>query len=401
MDPTVLVVDDRARPRRLLAEELADAGFHVLEADGGKAGWERFRRDAPDLVITDLVMPDMDGIDLLGRIRRDSRVPVIVFTAHASVETAVAALKAGAQEFVAAAEDGLDVLVAMARGCTREARARGGVDLDTLLAGDSAAMQRVRERLRALAPLDEPVLVTGERGTGRDCVASLLHELRGGGAFRKITAADSPKTALPFRGTVYLDEADAFAPEALAAWMERLAVRPGPRFVASAGPTLQGRLARGVAAASFDARLLRFEVTLPPLRERPEDVPRVARTLLARFGAELGRSDLSFEPRALRRLRGESWPGNVAELAGIVEKLAAFTTARVIQRPEVDAVLAEFRLSLASLRDQGAAEERARLVQVLQETRGNVTRAAERLGRSRAAVYRLVERHGVPLRREH
>ncbi len=410
---TVLVVDDRAPLRRALAAELSDSGFEVVEAGDGREGWERFRRAGPDLVITDLVMPGVGGLELVDRIREHSSVPVIVFSAQASVESAVAALKRGANEFVSAADavgsaagSAVADLVALARRCAAPPVRTDAARIAQELVGETVAIERCRERLAALAPLDEPVLLTGEPGTGRRTAARLLHACapERGGAFVDIGPDERGTARSPVRGTVHLRDFDRFEPEALARWSEAL-LRPTsprdprPRIVASAAPALRGRIERGDFDTRIGQALLRFEVRLPPLRERPEDVPRMARALLERVGRELGRPGLAFAPRALDRLRERAWPGNAAELAGIVEKLAAFATARVIQPEEVDAVLDEFGLSIETLRDRAAEEERSALVAALRETGGNVTRTAERLGRSRAAVYRLVAKHGLPLAR--
>ena len=406
VNPTVLLVDDRETPRRLLAGELAEAGYQVLEAEGGFDAWSRFRDEPPDLVITDWVMPRGDGLELVGRIRAHSAVPVIVFTAHGSVDAAVAALKGGADEFVASDEVDVEGLVALAgRFLARRPRPDAIVRLAERLAGESPSIRRVRERIAGLAGLRAPVLVSGEPGTGRDTVARALHDLapRAGGPFLKLDPeqTDAP---LPGGGTLFLDGVERLDP-GLGARLARTlesseAGLSGPRLVAAAGPAWRPLAPADAAAASLVPQLLRFEIALPPLRERPEDVPRIALQLLARAGRSLGRPDLVFEKAALERLRRESWPGNVAELAEMVEKLAGFASSRAIGRREVDEVLAEFRFSVATLRERAALEERRRLVEALCVSGGNVTRTAERLGRSRAAVYRLVEKHGVPLRRE-
>jgi two-component system response regulator GlrR len=146
---------------------------------------------------------------------------------------------------------------------------------------------------------------------------------------------------------------------------------------------------------------LRFEISLPPLRERPEDIPILARSLVERLGQSLGRPGVRLAPEVERRLRKEHWPGNVSELAGILEKLIAFSPAREIRLGDLVEVLAEVKESVASIRERQGMIERQTLIEVLRATGGNVTRAAERLGKSRAAVYRLAEKHGLPLRREY
>jgi DNA-binding NtrC family response regulator len=407
MSSTVLVVDDRAALRRALASELVDAGFRVVEARDGGDAWARFRRDPPDLVITDVVMPRSDGLELLGRIRSRSEVPVIVFSAHGSIESAVAAIKSGADEFVASEDldpEGLVDLAGrlLARGAGRDAHLQAAEQW----IGESPAARRTRDRILGLASLREPVLLAGETGTGRDTAAHLLHELgcrpRGEWLVVRPEGADRD-LKLPTGGTVYLDGIELFSPDAQRRWrslLEREHHPRAPRFLASSSPTLRLRLEEGSFDRPLGERLLRFEVRLPSLRERPEDVPRIARALATRSARELGRPGVSLAPAALDRLRCEPWPGNVAELALMVEKAVAFATSPLVGAFEVEEILAEFRLSVASLRDEASREERRRLVEALESTGGNVTRVAELLGRSRAAVYRLVEKHGVPLRRE-
>jgi DNA-binding NtrC family response regulator len=146
---------------------------------------------------------------------------------------------------------------------------------------------------------------------------------------------------------------------------------------------------------------LRFEILLPPLRERPEDIPILARALVERLGHSLGRPGVRLAPEVTRRLRAEHWPGNVRELAAIIEKLIAFTPSKEIQLGDLVEILAEVKESVASIRERHGMVERQTLIETLRATGGNVTRAAERLGKSRAAVYRLAEKHGLPLRREH
>jgi DNA-binding NtrC family response regulator len=406
MESTVLVVDARAPLRRELMAALGEAGFRVVQARDGREAWTCFRADPPDLVITNAVLPRGSGLELLGRIRERSAVPVVVFAAQESVEVAVAALKGGADEFLGTEGTGPGTLV----GLARRLLAHGDVGAERMLAerlvGESAAARRVRDRLLGLAPLSEPVLVSGERGSGRDTVARALHELRGpgAGAFHRITPADAGHPSpLPPRATVFVDRVDRASVEGqqrIAALVARPPGRPGAlRFVASSAPDLAEAVARGAFHRGLGERLLRFELRVPTLRERPEDVPRIACALAARIGRELGRPGVSLDAGATALLRRETWTGNVAELATVVEKAVAFATAPVVRRSEVEEILLEFGLSVAGLRDRAAARERRRLVAALRETGGNVTRAARVLGRSRAAVYRLVDKHGVPLRR--
>ena len=410
MQSSVLVVDDRRSSRRALAAELEDAGFEVIEAEDGSHGWSRFCARAPDLVITDMVMPNSDGIERLTRIRARSEVPVVVFTAHGSIDAAVTALKRGADEFVASSDVEAEELVGLA---SRLLEGAAPADLSSRIAeripGESPAIQKVRERIAGLATLAEPVSICGEPGTGRDTVARALHELgvTRRGEFLRVDARVRPATGrLPESATIYLDNLDVFPLDAQRYWFERLSAggrigSPQLRVLASVSRPLAMALDEKRIDPELARWLLRFEISLPPLRERPEDIPILTRALVDRLGHSLGRPGVRLAPEVTRRLREEHWPGNVGELAGILEKLIAFSPSKEIRLGDLVAILAEVRESVASIRERQGLIERQTLIEALRSTGGNVTRAAERLGRSRPAVYRLAEKHGLPLRREY
>jgi two-component system response regulator GlrR len=410
MRSSVLVVDDRRSSRRALAAEFEDAGFEVIEAEDGSRGWSRFCARTPDLVITDMVMPDSDGIELLTRIRARSEVPVVVFTAHGSIEAAVTALKRGADEFVASADVEAEELVGLAsRLLERATPADMSSRIGERILGESPASQRVRERIAGLATLAEPVSICGEPGTGRDTVARALHELgvtRGGEFLRVDSSGRTASGRLPDSATIYLDELDLFSLDAQRYWFERLSAgdriqSPQLRVLASVSRPLALALDQRRIDPELARWFLRFQISLPPLRQRPEDIPILARALVERIGQSLGRPGVRLAPEVTRRLREEHWPGNVRELAGILEKLIAFSPSKEIRLGDLVEILAEVKESVASIRERQGAIERQTLIETLRATGGNVSRAAERLGRSRAAVYRLAEKHGLPLRREY
>jgi DNA-binding NtrC family response regulator len=404
------VVDDRQGSRRALAAELEDAGYEVIEAEDGSHGWSRFCARTPDLVITDMVMPNSDGIELLTRIRARSEVPVVVFTAHGSVAAAVTALKGGADEFVASTDVEAEELVRLA---SRLLEAAPPGDLSSRIAerilGESPAIQRVRERIAGLAALAEPVSICGEPGTGRKTVARVLHDFgvtRSGEFLRVESNGRGAVRRLPDAATIYLHDLDSFSLDAQRYWFERLSAggriqSPQMRVLASASRPLAMALDEGRIDPDLAGWFLRFEISLPPLRERPMDIPILASALARRLGTSLGRPGVRLAPEVTRRLRVEHWPGNVAELAGILEKLIAFSPSKEIRLAELVEILAEVKESVASIRERQGMIERQTLIEALRSTGGNVTRAAERLGRSRAAVYRLAEKHGLPLRREY
>lgn len=407
MPGTILVVDDQVLARRVLATELEDAGFDVIVAGNGREAWERFCHHRPDLVITDMVMPRSDGIELLGRIRERSEVPVILFSAHGSVETAVAALKSGADDFVSSTSVDVDKLVARVRD-TLAAR-RGPATpaaLEERLVGASAALVRLRSRIAGLAPLRTPVLILGEPGTGHDTVARALHDLgsTAGGPFRRIDAPFfAPGDPLPERGVVYLDQTDRLSEKAQLFWAERLRdaaerdFRPYARLLASASEPLAVLVESGRFSRALAAELRRFEIVLPPLRQRMEDVPLLAEALVNRLASSLGRGGVRLSAAAVKLLQTQAWPGGVKQLAKVLERAIAFTRGREIPKRAVKDVLTEFDETVASIRALHQAQERAALLRAIRETGGNVAQAAERLGRSRTAIYRLIAKHGIRL----
>ncbi len=406
MSDTVLVVDDQQDARRALAAELVEAGYRVIEAGDGTEGWDFFRRGRPDLVVTDLVMPSSDGLELLRRVRAHSETPVILFTAHASVGNAVSALKSGADEFVSSSDVGCGRLVDLVREALDRRDDAEADDLERRFVGDSGPNRRLRARVAALAPLSTPVLVSGEPGSGRHEVIDALHEL-GSTAGQRVSRVDAgafgARDPIPERGVVILDGVEALSREGQAVWAAYLDRSPraeeGARVLASASTRLAARIDQGRFDRRLGQVLLRFHIRVPALRERAEDIAPLADALVERFGGELGRRRLRLSAPARRLLASHHWPGNVRQLEQVLERAVAFSKGREIRQEVVADLLAEVEESIASIRDEHSAEQREILLRTLRETGGNVTRTAERLGKSRPAVYRLIERYGIPLER--
>lgn len=408
MRGNVLVVDDQLRARRLLVTELREAGFEVCEAGNGAEGWEEFVRRRPDVVITDMVMPRADGLELLRQIRAQSETPVIVFTGYGTPQSAASAFKAGADDFVCSPDVDIDDLVALvADAISGTAPAEARPDIAGRFAGKSRAIARVRERLSGLAPLETPVLLAGEPGTGRDTAARILHDF-GATAGKELVRLDPRAPLLERRpappDAVYLDGVDRFPLEAQAGWARHIAAselegfRRRPRVFASTAVPLPALSHAEDFARGVGRTLLRFAIELPALRDVLEDLQEIAALQVARIGASVGRR-IRLSPAALCFLAEQRWPGNVAQLVQVLERAISFSRGRQIRRDVVAGVYADLEESLAGIRARGAARERDALLRALQKTGGNITRTAEELSKSRPAVYRLIEKHGIPLRR--
>ena len=408
MRGNVLVVDDQLRARRLLVTELRDAGFEVCEAGNGADGWEAFLRRRPDVVISDMVMPRADGLELLRRIRAQSETPVILFTGYGTPQTAATAFKAGADDFVCSPDVDIEDLVALvADAISGIAHAEPRADLAGRFAGKSRAIARVRERLSGLAPLETPVLLAGEPGTGRDTAARCLHDF-GSTAQGELVRLE-PRSPLLERGSappgaVYLDGIDRFPAEAQAWWAQHLeeseaqGFRRRPRVFASTDVPLPASSHAEDFVRGVGRTLLRFAIELPALRDVLEDLPEIAALQVDRIGASVGRR-IRLSPAAEQFLGEQRWPGNVAQLVQVLERAISFSRGRQIRRDVVAEVCADLEESLDGIRLRGAARERDDLLRALMKTGGNITRTAEELSKSRPAVYRLIEKHGIPLRR--
>jgi DNA-binding NtrC family response regulator len=405
MTPRALVVDEQAGRRRRLATLLEGAGYEVTESGDVNEGWRRFVEGEPDVVIADWTLPEVSGRALLVRVRERSDVPFIAIAEEASVQSAVMALKVGADDFVSCREPEIGSLlrrVAAALGTRRH-----GVDFDPVdyqLVGASLAMNKVRARVRAVAPLMTPVLIVGEAGSGRDAVARLLHEV-GSTSGTDLTIVDCAKfrsgRGLPRARAVYLDGVESLEPSAQAFLADRLARvgRPPhdaePRILASALPQIKRESGR-----SIDRRLrrllLRFPVELPPLRRRSEDVPAIADALVQRLSKSMNRRT-RLTSAAKRFLEQRHWPGNVRELEELLERAVAFCGDRLIRESLLVDLSRDFEESVETMRCKQGLDERESLVAALRESGGNVSHTARKLGRSRGAVYRMIERHRISL----
>lgn len=364
----VMVVDDHASARASVAEILSALGFEVLPMGSAAEALQRLATETVDLILTDMMMPGMDGLEFIQQlVSRRIESQVVMFTAHASVSTAVQAMRLGAYDYIEKPFT-VDQLEETVRRALQQGRALGRQRNVTALTSDvpemigaSPAMQRLRELIRQAAPTDETVLITGESGTGKELVARAIHagsgrrdrawiglncpalspqlmesELFGHekGAF---TNADSPRVGrfeLADGGTILLDEVTEIDLELQAKLLrvlqERQYERVGSsvsrrsdvRVVASTNRDLQQEVKAGRFREDLFYRLAVIPIQVPPLRRRSEDVPILATYFLQRATARVGRNLPALTDSALDLLQHYHWPGNVRELENVMTRIA-------------------------------------------------------------------------------
>src|SRR4051794_15919318 len=435
--------------REFVHESLAEEGYRVDVAAGGKAGVERVRAGGIDLVITDVKMPDMDGLDMLSEIRAlgDGSPPhVIVVTAFGSIETAKRAIKLGAHDYITKPFEIDDLLVAIEKALDERTLRREVARLRKEVArpyrfeniiGKSAPMQDVFALIRRLSGSSANVLITGESGTGKELVARALHfnSPRAKKPFVPVNCAAIPDTLLESElfgykrgaftdartdrqgqfveadgGTIFLDEIGDLPPQLQAKLLRVLQereLRPlgaartekvDVRVLSATNRDLTQRMAEGSFREDLFYRLNVVEVMLPPLRDRAEDVLPLAEHFLTEAAGRTGKRITTFTQAALKILLAYPWPGNVRELENVVERAVALAEAEQIGPDDLPPQVRERRsadvLAGALARGLTLSElEREYIFRVLQAEGGNKTRAAQRLGLDRKTLYRKLEEY--------
>jgi two-component system nitrogen regulation response regulator GlnG len=463
----ILIADDDSSIRLVLSQAFTRLGYQV-RATGNATTLLKWVTDGEgDLVVTDVMMPDENVFDVLPRIRKERpKLPIIVMSAQNTLLTAVNAADAGAFEYISKPFDLDDVTSAARRALSRpadaeasKAQARAMRDERLPLIGRSAPMQEVYRTIARLVGADLTVLILGESGTGKELVARALHELgrRRDGKFVVINLAAVPRERVETElfgrgegdlgrlieadgGTLFLDEIGDMPLDAQTRLLRvidgtepvvnpKTGRRPNVRIIAATNRDLRGLIQQGLFREDLFFRLNVAPVRLPPLRDRDEDIPDLARTFLLRANRE-GLPAKTIDSSALDRLRAHSWPGNVRELENLIRRMCALyaeelITARIVDRelqdhtPAVRSEEGPITLSMlverhlaghfadqpdgvpaAGLYDRVLQEVERPLIQLtLSATRGNQVRAAEILGLNRNTLRKKIQDLGVEMTR--
>jgi DNA-binding NtrC family response regulator len=441
----VLIVDDESAIRFGVRSFLETQGYDVEEASTCQGAEEGFKNWKPDIALIDYLLEDGNALELLPRLKSaDPFVPIVILTAHGSIDLAVRAIKEGADQFLTKPLELPALLVVLQRllenarnrnnqQASSSRRARGS--LDPFL-GDSPAIRQLADQSRKLLAADSPVLILGETGSGKGILANWLHNNgpRGEEAFVDLncagfspelleseifghekgafTGASTSKMGLlevAHRGTVFLDEIGDMAPQIqpklLKVLEEKRFRRLGDvrdrrvdvRLIAATHQDLRRLVSEKKFRSDLYFRVSAIPLSVPPLRDRVEDIPIIADRLLTQFAADLAYGEVHLAADAIRALQAYSWPGNIRELRNVLERALLLGDKRVLDNKslrfdEIESGEGDLDVTLSEM-------ERKHIERVLRRERGQVEKAALALGIPRSSLYQKIKKYGISLSR--
>jgi DNA-binding NtrC family response regulator len=446
----VLIVDDEVNARTALGELLREEGYAVETAADGFKALPKLDEFAPDLVLTDLKMPGMDGIELMRKAReRDPERVVVVMTAFGAVDTAVSAMREGAADYLTKPINVEELVLVIERALERRRlRAEAGLLRQRLserhrisnIIGSSPPMQKVFETVMQVAPSRASVLISGESGTGKELIAAAIHEHspRASQPFVKLHCAALAETLLESelfghergsftgalsrrdgrfqqadKGTLFLDEIGEISPSIQVKLLRFLqehefervggnqTIKVDVRIVAASNRDLAARVKEGLFREDLYYRLNVVSIEMPPLRARASDIPLLATFFLQRYGEENGRKLTGFTDAALERLVRYSWPGNVRELENAIERAVVVSRGELIRPEDLSPTITPAQSGeggMPPIPGSTLAElERYAILRTLEHTGGSTSKAADILKISpRKIQYKLQEYQSAP-----
>ncbi len=453
----ILVIDDKGSMREMLSASLTAEGHEVDAADSGAAGVERSRKKQYDIVLTDLKMPDLSGLDVLSQVKESNPgAAVILMTAYGTIEIAVEAMKRGAYDFLQKPFDSNHLQVLIERALENQRLKEENMLLREELArnmgaheiiGSSERMREVSKLVQKVAPSDTTVLLTGESGTGKELFARAIHslsdrkekpyitincaaipgellenELFGSekGAFTSSHARKMGKFELANGGTIFLDEIGdlefSLQAKLLRVLQEQSFERLGGtksievdvRVITASNIDLADAISKKKFREDLYYRLSVFPIQIPPLRERREDIPPLAEHFVSRYSNQMKKGEKSLSRDAMDLLERYHWPGNVRELENTIERAIILAEGKKIKPEHLAIRLAsteEIQLREgAGLKDVGQhaqmQAERSMIIRVLNQTRGNKRRTAKILKIDYTTLFEKIKRYDIDTNKE-
>ncbi|MBO0935116.1 sigma-54-dependent Fis family transcriptional regulator [Fibrella sp. HMF5335] len=447
MPATILLIDDEPRLRQLLARILQLEGYTMLEAENGRAGLKILEREAVQLVISDVKLPDKNGIELTAQIKQlYPATEVIVLTAYGTIADGVTAIKNGAFDYITKGDDNDRIIPLVSRAVEKanlqfrirqlEAQMSQRLGFESIV-GHSKTVQQAVDLARRVAATDTTVLLTGETGTGKEVFAQAIHqasprkaqsfvaincgalgkdilesELFGhrAGAFTGASRDQKGLFAEADRGTIFLDEIGEMPLDLQAKLLRVLEthefLRVGDtkptktdvRVIAATNRGLEQEAHAGHFRLDLYYRLSVFSIELPPLRDRRDDIPDLATQFARQAAAKIGRRDVQLSPAFVQKLQQHPWKGNIRELKNVIERAVILADTRPNGTTELTPSTLPFDLQ-SSLLDETALDlatvEKAHIRRVIIHTNGHKPEAAKLLGIGLTTLYRKMAEYGI------
>ncbi|MBO8128311.1 MAG: sigma-54-dependent Fis family transcriptional regulator [Peptococcaceae bacterium] len=448
MKPKILIIDDEEYMCWAIQRAMEQEGYEAVSATSGAAGLDILNENGASLVIVDLKMPDMDGIEVLKRIKKNHpKIPVILITAHGTIETAIEAMKIGASDYITKPFD-LDELVIVVKKTLQVSKLMNEVrflrseltkEHGTMI-GESPAFVEVKQLIEKVAPTDAPVLITGESGTGKEVAAVALHNLshrkeepfvaincaalpehlleselfgHEKGAFTGATSKKLGRFQLADKGTIFLDEIAEMSPSMQAKLLRFLqnqtfervggtkTIKTDTRIIAATNRDLKEAVQKGLFREDLYYRLNVITIHLPPLRERKDDIPLLARHFITTLRTLY--HDTTISPDALALMQQYHWPGNIRELRNVIERALILCTDNRIRPCHLPKELqntqpvreSESQIDLPPEGINLDDVERQLIHKALERANGNQTQAARLLGITRATLIYRMQKYGL------
>ena len=454
MAKQILIVDDEERIRQSLSGVLKDEGFEVAQAKDGAQALKQIESEPPDLVLLDIWMPGIDGIETLGKMKSQvPNLPVVMISGHGNVDLAVKATKLGAFDFIEKPLSLEKVLLtvnnalALSKLEQENLALRQEVQKKYEIVGSSPEIQQLKEQIKIVAPTNGWILITGENGTGKELVAQAVHRWsqRGNKPFVEVNCAAIPeelieselfghekgsftgaltkrrgKFDLANEGTIFLDE---IADMSLKTQAKILRILQEQKFeqvggsevifidvrvIAATNRDLKEEIQKGRFREDLYYRLNVIPLVVPPLRERKGDIPILVEHFIGEFCREYHKEPKKISPEALGLFTGYSWPGNVRELMNIVERMVIMTLGPVVEVKDVPPPIreqtkppAEFSFFDYNLLKEARREfEKRFILKRLMENDENISKTAEVIGIERSNLHRKIKAYGIEAKKE-
>ncbi len=444
----ILVVDDEATVREAMSEWLREAGHQVFTAENGHQALDLIKREGVEIVLADMVMPGMDGLELLRKIKEISpHIGVLIITAYGSIPAAITAIKEGAWDFIEKpfcperVESVIQNLAEHQRllkeNISLRQRLKERYRFEDIIA-KSHKMQQILEMVQTVAQSNATVLITGESGTGKELIARAIHNLspRREKPFVAVSCAALPETLLEselfghekgaftgaiaqrkgrfelaHQGTLFLDEIGEISANIQVHLLRVLEdkeftrvggtqpIKVDVRLISATNKNLEEAVARGEFRDDLYYRLNVVAIRLPPLRERREDIPLLAQHFLEKFAQENQKMGLEFSPDALDFLLKYEWPGNVRELENAIERAVVLAQNSLITAADLSPQGYHSPAKTSSSRESLEDLEKRHILNVLLETGGNCSQAAKILGITRTTLYNKIKRYGLDVKK--